>query len=66
VRLRLVACAAGGGVAIRIRPPAFCARAQPNCLGNALVAAEGPEEVWRNWFLRAYWSLPELAEDKAG
>jgi hypothetical protein len=33
---------------------------------GAFAAGEAPEEVWRNWFLRAYRHLPEVTEDKAG
>jgi hypothetical protein len=33
---------------------------------RALMAGEAAEEVWRNWFLRAYRNLQALAEDKAG
>jgi hypothetical protein len=30
------------------------------------MAGEAAEEVWRNWFLRAYRTLRAVADDKAG
>jgi hypothetical protein len=33
---------------------------------GAFAVGEAAEEVWRNWFLRAYRTLRAFTDDKAG